>query len=241
MATTLLHISASPRGASSESLAIAATFLEAYREAHPQVEVDTFDLWDGSLPAFGPAAAAAKMAVFAGQVPTGEQAAAWQAAQETFHRFNAADRYLFSVPMWNAGIPCILKQFIDEVSQPGMVFGFEPERGYTGLLTGKKAAVIYTSAVYGPGRGHAFGEDFQSTFFEDWLRWAGVDDITPIHFRPNLATADAASGRCAAHEQARAIGKTFRSSRRCRRWRRSATSGATGSCESAPADFFTKP
>jgi FMN-dependent NADH-azoreductase len=209
MATTLLHISASPRGTASESLAIAATFLETYRAAHPQVEVDTFNLWDGALPAFGPAAAAAKMAVFAGQVPTGEQAAAWQAAQDTFHRFNAADRYLFSVPMWNAGIPYILKQFIDVVSQPGMVFGFDPERGYTGLLTGKKAVVIYTSAVYGPGRGHAFGEDFQSSFFEDWLRWAGVDDITSIHFRPNLATADAAHSRCTAHAEARSIGKTF--------------------------------
>ena len=53
--------------------------------------------------------------------------------------------------MWNAGIPYILKQFIDVVSQPGMVFGFDPEPGYTGLLTGRKAAVVYTSAVYGAG------------------------------------------------------------------------------------------
>ena len=158
--TTLLHISASPRGASSESLALAQAFLESYRDAHPGAAIDTFDLWDGSLPAFGPAAAAAKMAVFAGQTPTGEQAEAWQAARDTFAHFDAADRYLFSVPMWNAGIPYILKQFIDVVSQPGMVFGFDPARGYTGLLSGKKAAVIYTSAVYGPGHGHAFGEDF---------------------------------------------------------------------------------
>src|SRR5579871_3247815 len=148
--STLLHISASPRGAASESLALAEAFLEAYRAAHPKDTIATFDLWDGSLPAFGPAAAAAKMAVFAGQMPTGEQAAAWQAARDTFERFNAADRYLFSVPMWNAGVPYILKQFIDVVSQPGMVFSFDPERGYTGLLTSKKAAIVYTSAVYGP-------------------------------------------------------------------------------------------
>lgn len=207
--TKLLHISASPRGAASESLAIANAFLDSYRDAHPGVEIETFDLWDGSLPAFGPAAAAAKMAVFAGEAPSGEQATAWQAARDTFDRFNAADRYLFSVPMWNAGVPYILKQFIDVVSQPGMVFGFDPERGYTGLLSGKKAVVIYTSAVYGPGRGHAFGEDFQATFFEDWLRWAGIDDITAIHFRPNLATSDAEGGRRAAHAQARAAATAF--------------------------------
>jgi LacI family transcriptional regulator len=36
-------------------------------------------------------------------------------------RFLAADRLLFSVPMWNAGIPYVLKQFIDVVSQPGAI------------------------------------------------------------------------------------------------------------------------
>jgi FMN-dependent NADH-azoreductase len=95
------------------------------------------------------------------------------------------------------------------VSQPGLVFSFDPEHGYTGLLRGKKAAVIYTSAVYGPDRGPACGADFQASFFEDWLRWAGIADITTIHFRPNLATADAESGRRAAHAQARALGATF--------------------------------
>ena len=126
--TTLLHISASPRGAQSESLAIAETFLTAYRDAHPDNAVVTWDLWDGTLPEFGPAAAAAKMAVFAGADPVGEEAAAWLAARSAFERFAAADEYLFSVPMWNAGIPYILKQFIDVVSQPGMVFSFDPER-----------------------------------------------------------------------------------------------------------------
>ena len=88
-------------------------------------------------------------------------------------------------------MPYILKQFIDVISQPGLVFGFDPAAGYTGLLTGKKAAVIYTSAVYGDGRGPAFGADFQAPYFGDWLRWAGVTDVSEIQFRPNLATADA--------------------------------------------------
>ena len=207
--TRLLHVSASPRGTASESLRIANVFLEAYREAHPDVEIEHWDLWDGTLPEFGPAAAAAKMAVFAGADPEGDEARAWRAALDTFRRFDAADRYLFSVPMWNAGVPYILKQFIDVVSQPGTVFGFDPEHGYTGLLHDKKAAVIYTGAVYGPGRGPAFGADFQRPFFDDWLRWAGVEDVTGIEFRPNLATADAATGRSAAHAAARDAGKTF--------------------------------
>jgi FMN-dependent NADH-azoreductase len=160
--TSLLHISASPRGTESESLAIARTFLDGLADSRPEVTVDTFDLWDGSLPEFGPAAAAAKMNVFAGQAPAGDQAAAWQAAERTFGRFAAADYYLFSVPMWNHGIPYVLKQFIDVVSQPGMVFSFDPQHGYTGLLTGRRTVVVYTSAVYGTGRPAAFGDDFQA-------------------------------------------------------------------------------
>src|SRR6476660_6434365 len=210
MSTTskLLHISASPRGRRSESISIATTFLDAFAETHPDVAIETFDLWDGSLPEFGPDAAAAKMAVFAGADPVGGPANAWARAVAAFQRFAAYDRYLFSVPMWNAGVPYILKQFIDVISQPGMVFGFDPVAGYTGLLTGKKAAVIYTSAVYGPGRGPSFGADFQSTFFDDWLNWAGICDIASVQFRPNLATADAESGRYAAHSAARDVAKT---------------------------------
>jgi FMN-dependent NADH-azoreductase len=207
--TRLLHLSASPRGDASESLAIAARFLDAVRDARPEVDIDTFDLWDGTLPQFGPAAAGAKMAVFAGQSPTGEHAAAWQAAKDTFDRFDAADEYLFTVPMWNHGVPYILKQFIDVVSQPGMVFGFDPVTGYTGLLTGKKAAVIYTSAVYGPGRPPSFGDDFQAPYVHSWLRWTGITDITSLEFRPNLATVDADVARQQAYADARDAGKRF--------------------------------
>ncbi|MGZ4597962.1 MAG: FMN-dependent NADH-azoreductase [Actinomycetes bacterium] len=207
--STLLHISASPRGDRSESLAIAETFLTTFRSAHPGTAVETFDLWDGRLPAFGPDAAAAKMAVFAGADPEGDEATAWRAARDTFTRFDSADRYLFSVPMWNHNVPYILKQFIDVVSQPGMVFGFDPEAGYTGLLAGKKAAVIYTGAVWGPGRGEGFGQDFLTPYFESWLRWTGIDDISAIHFQPNLATADPAPGRRAAHDEARRVARLF--------------------------------
>ncbi|RSM84280.1 FMN-dependent NADH-azoreductase [Kibdelosporangium aridum] len=204
--STVLHISASPRGEASESLAIARTFLDTYEEMHPEDEIVTFDLWDGTLPEFGPAAAAAKMALFAGQQPSGE---AWNAVIRTFERFNAADRYLFSVPMWNATVPYILKQFIDVISQPGMVFSFDPEHGYTGLLQGKKAAVIYTSAVYGEGLPPSFGADFQQPYLDNWLRWAGVYDISEIQFRPDLVTTTGDVDRRTAHEKARDIAKNF--------------------------------
>jgi FMN-dependent NADH-azoreductase len=205
----LLHLSASPRGTASESLAIAATFVDTFSDVRPDIAVEHWDLWDGTLPPFGAAAAGAKMSIFAGQEPAGEQAAAWVAVHRTFERFAAADYYLFSVPMWNHGVPYILKQFIDVVSQPGLVFGFDGHTGYTGLVTGKKAVVVYTSAVYGDDRGPQFGVDFQAPYFNDWLRWAGITDVTQITFRPNLAVDDPEPGRQAAHAAARDAAKTL--------------------------------
>jgi len=205
----LLHLSASPRGTASESLAIAATFVDTFSDVRPDIAVEHWDLWDGTLPPFGAAAAGAKMSIFAGQEPAGERAAAWVAVHRTFERFAAADYYLFSVPMWNHGVPYILKQFIDVVSQPGLVFGFDGHTGYTGLVTGKKAVVVYTSAVYGDDRGPQFGVDFQAPYFNDWLRWAGITDVTQITFRPNLAVDDPEPGRQAAHAAARDAAKTL--------------------------------
>ena len=111
--------------------------------------------------------------------------------------------------MWNHGVPYILKQFIDIVSQPGLVFGFDGNTGYTGLVTGKKAVVVYTSAVYGDDRGPQFGVDFQAPYFNDWLHWAGITDVTQITFRPNLAVDDPEPGRQAAHAAARDAAKTL--------------------------------
>jgi FMN-dependent NADH-azoreductase len=206
--TTLLHISSSPRGQESESLSLAAEFLDTLADTHPEVQVVEWNLWDGSLPAFGAEAVAAKMAVFGGVQPEGDAARAWRDVTRAFERFAAAEVYLFSVPMWNHGIPYILKQFIDVVSQPGLVFGFDPSSGYTGLLRGKRAVVLYTSAVYGEGLSPSFGADFQQPYFESWLRWAGVDDITSVEFRPTFGPG-VEERRLAAHAAANDAAKTI--------------------------------
>jgi len=210
----LLYVVGSPRGENSESTAIASAFLDAYRDANPALEVDILDLWREPLPVYGPSGVEAKMSVFAGRRPEGEQGDAWADVLRVFERFNAADRYLFTVPMWNHGVPWPLKHLIDTISQPGLIFAFDPENGYSGLLTGKKAAVIYTSGVYAPGRNLAFGADFHATYFNDWLRFAGVEDVSEVRFQPTIATADADALRRAAHAEARRLGARFEGSAR---------------------------
>jgi FMN-dependent NADH-azoreductase len=207
--TTLLHVSASPRGAASESLALASVFLDAYREVHPDVMIETLDLWQAGLPVFGPVGASAKMIAFGGGTPGGELAVVWAQAQQLADQFTTADAYLFSVPMWNAGVPYVLKQWIDIITQPGMVFGFDPAAGYSGLVHGKKAAAIYTSGVYSPGAPIQFGADFHASFVSDRLRFVGVTDVTEIRFQPTILTASPKEDRAAARAAAREAGKTF--------------------------------
>ena len=155
---------------------------------------------------YGGKGAAAKMTVFSGQTPEGDQAAAWADVQRVFAPFKEADEYLFTVPMCNASVPWVLKHLIDTVTQPGTVFGFDPASGYIPLLEGKRAIVVYTSGVYSPGAPIEFGMDFHAEFFSDWLRFIGVTDVSEIRFQPTVLTADPDAARSEALAQARELG-----------------------------------
>lgn len=203
---TLLHLSSSPRGDESDSLAIAQSLIDAAREGTEHLVVDHFDLWDGTLPAFGPAAARAKGAVLYGGEVEPQDRAAWDAVLRTVDRFLSADALVFSVPMWNHGVPYILKQFMDVVSQPGATWRLDPAAGYEGLVTHASAAVVYTSAVYGENAGETFGVDDQSTTFERWLRWIGIERIDTVSLRPQGGVGTAPAGLEKAHAQAREVG-----------------------------------
>jgi FMN-dependent NADH-azoreductase len=195
--STLLHVCASPRREHSDSLRVANTFLENYREVNPEAKIDSIDLFDGTLPAFGRLSAEAKLARLNGRSATADQEAEWQSAHEVFQRFADADRYLFNIPMWNNGIPYVLKQWIDTINQPGWTFAID-ENGYRPLMHGKKAAVVYTSGTFAEGRGPAYGNDFQSTYFADWLNVIGIDDVRVTRLQPTILspTFDTQLGIC---------------------------------------------
>ena len=74
---------------------------------------------------------------------------------------------------------------------------------------GKKAVAIYTSGVYAPGVPPAFGSDYHSTFFNDWLRFIGLTDVANVRFQPSLLTPDLDAGREQAKAQARDLAARF--------------------------------
>jgi FMN-dependent NADH-azoreductase len=202
----LLHIEASPRGARSASITVAHRFLDAYRAKHPGDTIETLDLWKANLPEFDGATIDAKYAVLTGQKPTADEARAWQVVTKIAEHFKSADKYLFSLPMWNFGIPYKLKHFIDVLVQPGLTFTFSPSEGFKGLVAGKPAAVIYArGGAYGPGSG-AEGYDVQSGYLRQILGFIGITGLKEIFVEPTsvgakneaviaaLAKADALAG-----------------------------------------------
>ena len=187
----ILYIKASPRGSDSKSAAIADVYLTALRERIPGLVVDTIDLAEEKLPEFDGDKVAAKMAVLTGETHQGRQKTAWDEISQIANRFIEADRYLLAVPMWNGGIPHRLKQYIDLIHQPGLLWGLDPTTGYFGLLKHKKAVLALTSGAFGPSMpSPAFGIDHHSTYLRDWLNQAGVTDIEMIRFQPTLLNPD---------------------------------------------------
>lgn len=190
----LLHINASPRGSASHSLALAQSFIHNMG-AHRSINVDRIDLFDEDLPAFGALATSAKMALFAGREQTEPEIAAWQAIRRVFDRFAAADNYVLNVPVWNNGIPYVLKQYIDLVTQPGWSFGFDPAKGYSGLMTGRKAVIVHASGVWHDAIGDNFGSDFSTPYLEDWLKFLGFSEVRHLRFQPTVLNDDLALTR----------------------------------------------
>jgi FMN-dependent NADH-azoreductase len=198
----LIHIQASPRGSRSASQAVAASFIEAYRAAHPGDAVETLDLWKAELPEFDGAALDAKYAVVRGLPHSPEERRAWDEVVRRVEHFRSADKVLVSSPMWNFGIPYKLKHYIDLIVQPGLTFGFTSGEGYKGLVTGKPLALIHArGGAYGRGSG-AEGLDLESAYLRQIFGFIGFTDIREIFVEPTLGTATSAEEAVAAAARA---------------------------------------
>lgn len=182
----ILHLASSPRGDRSASLKLAARFLETLTSRRAEATVDVLDVWTTDLLPFDGAALEAKYADLQGVQMNTEQQAVWKQIHALGERFHRADVIVFSVPMWNFGIPYRLKHLIDAVSQRGVLFDFD-DQGMRGLLKGKKVVVFAT-------RGVALGEDFptedydhQVAYLKTWARMVGIPAIDAVVSEATLA------------------------------------------------------
>ncbi len=206
----LLYIEASPRKERSASIQIARTFISEYERTHPDDTVETLDLWSTPLPEFDGHVIDSKYVILHGLEHTEEQRQAWSRVENIISQFTGADKYLFSLPMWNFGIPYKLKHYIDVIVQPGYTFSFNPEEGYKGLVTGKPITTIYArGGAYGSGTG-AEAFDLQKAYLEHILGFIGFGNFQTILVEPTLASPeDKDKAMDAAGEQAKAMAASF--------------------------------
>jgi FMN-dependent NADH-azoreductase len=185
----LLHLACSPR-ADSESAAGALVFLEAFRGARPDWEIDLMDLWRDQLPEFDGAILEAKYARINGHALNDAQRDGFAAAERIAARFALAERVLISTPMWNFGIPYKLKHWIDVITQPGLTFRFDPARGYLPLLEDRPTIVILASGsdfVTGMNRGRI---DMATPYLREALRFIGINNLRFVPIGPTTGPAE---------------------------------------------------
>ena len=179
----LLHLACSPR-ADSESAAGARVFMESFRKARPDWEIDAMNLWREPLPEFEGYLLEAKYARIGGKTFTNSQHDAFAVAERLALRLSLADRVLISTPMWNFGIPYKLKHWLDIVNQPGLTFRFDPARGYLPLLKDRPTLVVLASGgdfSTGMSRGRT---DHATPYLRESLRFMGIRDVTFVAIGP---------------------------------------------------------
>ena len=165
------------------------------------------NVWETDLLPFDRAALDAKYAGIEGKALTAEQQDVWGQIKELADRFLRADIVVFSVPMWNFGIPYRLKHLIDVISHKNILFTFD-ERGLIGMLGGRAAVVIAS-------RGTALGDDYpakdfdhQGAYLATWSRMVGIKDFHTITVERTLFGPEAdAISRKEACTQAAALAK----------------------------------
>jgi FMN-dependent NADH-azoreductase len=205
----LLHLNCSPR-ADSESAAGARVFLDGFRKARPDWDIDVMNLWRDHLPEFEGYVLEAKYARMNGRAFTDSQRDAFAVAERIAIRLGLADRVLISTPMWNFSIPYKLKQWFDVIVQPGLTFRFDPTQGYQPLLKDRPTLVIVASGgdfITGMNRGRM---DMATPYLREALRFIGISNVRFVPIGPTTGPAEPIkAAREAAHRRLTELAGVF--------------------------------
>jgi FMN-dependent NADH-azoreductase len=176
----LLEIQSSPRGESSDSIALTKSFIEACKSEDSSIVVDTLNVWHEQLPEFDHEAIGAKYKAVKHETMTEAESSVWARIQLLIRRFQNADRIVLGTPMWNFGLPYKLKQLIDLVAQRNYLFTYDGKQ-YGPLLNIEKAIVVYTrGSCYLEGTPIPPSFDHQAPYLDFWLRLSGVRELRGV-------------------------------------------------------------
>lgn len=204
----VLHLVAAPRPQGiSRTRRVAAAFFDAYRQAHPGDSIETLELFAAPLPEIDAVGVEAKFKNARGEAMEGAAQQRWQEIDRFVEQFLAADKYVFTAPMWNFGIPYRLKHYFDVIVQAKRTFryvGGKPE----GLAAGRPAALLTSrGGVYSPGSpGEAMNQ--QEPYLRTILGFIGITELKVVAFE-GTDSRGAEDRLAAALEQAGALARTL--------------------------------
>ena len=126
---------------------------------------------------------------------TSEQDAVARYSDLLISEIRAADTIVLGLPMYNFGVPSMLKAYFDHIARAGVTFRYS-EKGPIGLLTGKKVYVVATRG----GLYQGTPLDTQTKYVRDFLAFLGITDVEFV-YAEGLAISEA--GKQASLEKAR--------------------------------------
>lgn len=186
----LLHIVATPRGHSSNTIRVSNILLEELYSKYEDLTVDVLDLFRADLPAVAGDNIESKYMVMTGQQLDDSHMNSWKQIEATIDQFMAADIYLLTIPMWNFSIPYSLKYYIDTIVQPGYLFRYDESGVPIGLVHGKRMVCVTSrGGDYSPD-GPLSALDFMEPYLRTIFGFVGITDIEFINIQPMDITPD---------------------------------------------------
>ena len=169
--TTILHIASSSNLHSSVTRQIGTVALEDLKKTNPGATIIERDLIKNPAPHVSPEFLGA---LFSGK----DYAPALALSQQLIDEIMASDIIVLEAPMYNFGIPSVLKAWIDHIVRAGKTFQYGAS-GPEGLVKGKKAIIVLgRGGVYSEGPAKAM--DYQEPYLRAVLAFIGITDVEPI-------------------------------------------------------------
>ncbi len=205
----VLHVIATPRRDSSNTLQVTEEFLTALGRHCPGLDVEVIDLFNEDLPALAGDNIETKYTLSHGQPIDRGHAESWSQIERLIARFLAADVYLISTPMWNLTIPYALKYYIDCIIQPGYLFRYN-EMGYpVPLVLGRRMVCVTARGSDYSAGGPMHALDFQEPYLRSIFGFVGITDVEFIRAQPTDIPGLREPAIAAALLDARRVAATF--------------------------------
>ncbi|MFD0871933.1 FMN-dependent NADH-azoreductase 2 [Chlamydia abortus] len=177
--STVLFVKANNRPAEQAvSVKLYDSFLQSYRQSHPEDEIIELDLFAENLPYYDATMINAMFKSRSGMELSPEEKKAADLVQKYLDQFLRADKVVFAFPLWNKTVPAPLHTYIDYLNQAGQTFRYTPE-GPVGLVTGRKAAILNArGGIYseGPAAAHEMAVNFVTMNLQQF----GFTDFTTV-------------------------------------------------------------